>query len=175
LADVTKTLNERGERYGDFASHAKITQGIKDVFIASPKWMTLTPSMKEGLDMVAHKIGRILNGDPTYADSWHDIAGYAKLVEDELVDGSWAEAATAPTPPAADPRISLTAKPIALKAETIVAPAPAAVPTLPAPTAPETPAPVAPVAPAAVAPVAPAKLAPASPVTAVRPVTPKAD
>ena len=34
--------------------------------------------------MILHKIGRILNGDPNYADSWHDIAGYAKLVEDEL-------------------------------------------------------------------------------------------
>ena len=24
------------------------------------------------------------NGDPNYADSWHDIAGYAKLVEDRI-------------------------------------------------------------------------------------------
>ena len=34
--------------------------------------------------MIFHKIGRIVNGDPNYADSWHDIAGYAKLVEDRL-------------------------------------------------------------------------------------------
>jgi hypothetical protein len=34
--------------------------------------------------MVVHKIGRILNGDPHYADSWVDIAGYAKLVADRL-------------------------------------------------------------------------------------------
>lgn len=34
--------------------------------------------------MIAHKIGRILNGDPNYADSWIDIAGYAKLVADRL-------------------------------------------------------------------------------------------
>lgn len=34
--------------------------------------------------MIFHKIARILNGDPNYADSWVDIAGYAKLVADEL-------------------------------------------------------------------------------------------
>jgi hypothetical protein len=34
--------------------------------------------------MIAHMLGRILNGDPDYADSWHDIAGYAQLVADRL-------------------------------------------------------------------------------------------
>jgi len=34
--------------------------------------------------MIAHKIGRIINGDPDYDDSWVDIAGYAKLVSDRL-------------------------------------------------------------------------------------------
>lgn len=34
--------------------------------------------------MIAHKLGRIINGDPNYSDSWHDIAGYAKLVADRL-------------------------------------------------------------------------------------------
>ncbi len=47
-------------------------------------WIRLSFSQREALEMIAHKIGRILNGDPDYADSWHDIAGYAKLVEDEL-------------------------------------------------------------------------------------------
>ena len=40
--------------------------------------------MREALFMIAHKIGRIVNGDPWYADSWVDIAGYAKLVADRL-------------------------------------------------------------------------------------------
>jgi hypothetical protein len=34
--------------------------------------------------MILHKIARIVNGDSNYADSWHDIGGYAKLVVDEL-------------------------------------------------------------------------------------------
>ena len=47
-------------------------------------WDRLTCSQKESLEMVVHKIARILNGDPNYADSWHDIAGYATLIDQEL-------------------------------------------------------------------------------------------
>jgi hypothetical protein len=41
---------------------------------------------KEGLHMILHKIGRIVNGDPDYVDSWLDIAGYATLVADYLTE-----------------------------------------------------------------------------------------
>lgn len=82
--DVSATLTSRGSRYGAFTSHAAITQQLKDVMRATPGWEKLSPSQKEALEMNAHKIGRILNGDPNYADSWHDIAGYASLVDKEL-------------------------------------------------------------------------------------------
>lgn len=83
--DITETLSERGSRYGSFEEHARITQNIKAAMKDSPNWDKLHPNMKESLEMLAHKAGRILNGDPLYHDSWHDIAGYAKLVADELV------------------------------------------------------------------------------------------
>ena len=82
--DIETTLAGRGSRYGSFAEHARITQSIKDAMIASPNWSKLAPDQRESLEMVAHKIGRILNGDPDYHDSWHDIVGYAKLVADRL-------------------------------------------------------------------------------------------
>ena len=82
--NVEQTLKDRGTRYGDFEGHAKITQGIKYAMINSPNWPALPDDMKEALEMVAHKIGRILNGDPSYRDSWHDIIGYTKLVEERL-------------------------------------------------------------------------------------------
>lgn len=82
---IDKVLEERGSRYGDFPDHAKITQNIKRAMYASPNWPTLSDDKKEALEMIAHKIGRILNGDPDYADSWTDIVGYAKLVEDYLI------------------------------------------------------------------------------------------
>lgn len=34
--------------------------------------------------MIFQKISRIVNGDPDYADNWHDIQGYARLVEERL-------------------------------------------------------------------------------------------
>jgi len=82
--DIKKTLEERGTRYGAFPEHAVISQALQAVMRATPRWKELQPFQKEALMMFAHKVGRILNGDPNYADSWHDIAGYAQLVVDEL-------------------------------------------------------------------------------------------
>lgn len=78
------TLAERGKRYGSFVGHSEITQKLKLAMSSHAGWGRLDADQKEALEMVAHKIGRILNGDPNYADSWHDIAGYAKLVDDRL-------------------------------------------------------------------------------------------
>jgi hypothetical protein len=82
---IDSTLAERGQRYGSFISHAEITQSLKDAMHTAPKWGQLADDQKEALEMVAHKIGRILNGDPNYHDSWHDIVGYSKLVADRLL------------------------------------------------------------------------------------------
>lgn len=81
---IEKTLDERGKRYGTFVGHARITQALKQIMQESPKWKELADDQKEALEMTAHKIGRILNGDPNYDDSWVDIAGYTKLVADRL-------------------------------------------------------------------------------------------
>lgn len=84
MEDIAQTLVERGNRYGSFVGHSIITQGMKAVMATAPKWSALEPDQKEALEMIAHKMGRILNGDPNYHDSWHDIVGYAKLVADRL-------------------------------------------------------------------------------------------
>lgn len=87
--NVDATLAERGSRYGKFINHADATQQLKDVVRGhmGEKWYRLLPDQKEALEMICHKIGRIVNGDPDYHDSWHDIAGYAKLVADRLETG----------------------------------------------------------------------------------------
>lgn len=77
-------ITERGTRYGKFKDGADIMQLLKDTMRDVDGWNNLTASQKEALDMIQHKIGRILNGDPTYDDSWKDIAGYAKLIVNEL-------------------------------------------------------------------------------------------
>ena len=81
---VDATLTERGNRYGKFKDHAELSQKLKEAMYCTDGWECLSADMREALEMIQHKVARILNGDPTYADSWHDIAGYAKLVDDRL-------------------------------------------------------------------------------------------
>ena len=86
---INAILLERGTRYGPFKGHAEITQKIKRVIkeaVDKNENHPLSWSQEEALEMIAHKMGRILNGDPDYKDSWVDIAGYAQLVADELTE-----------------------------------------------------------------------------------------
>lgn len=81
--DVQEILSQREERYGNFLQHSRITQALKSVLQENQR-LPLDADMQESLDMICHKLGRIANGDPSYADSWVDIAGYAVLVADRL-------------------------------------------------------------------------------------------
>jgi len=83
---IADTLDERGRRYGLFTGHAQVTQELKQVISENLmiREKALAPDQKEALDMICHKIGRIINGDENYDDSWIDIAGYAKLIADRL-------------------------------------------------------------------------------------------
>lgn len=82
---IEATLAERGKTYGDFTDHAWVTQKLKNVMKAHPNWGRLEDIHKEALEMIVHKIGRVLNGNPNYADNWHDIEGYARLVYERVV------------------------------------------------------------------------------------------
>ena len=78
------TLSERGGNYGPFTTNAIISLSMKNMFQRTPAWNQMAPDQQEALHMIAHKIARILNGDPNYIDSWTDIQGYARLVEARL-------------------------------------------------------------------------------------------
>jgi hypothetical protein len=59
---VMGTLEERGNRYGKFSGHASIAQQLKLVMHNTSNWdNVLKDSQRESLDMIAHKIGRILH------------------------------------------------------------------------------------------------------------------
>lgn len=81
---VRAILDERGKRYGAFEDHAAVTQRLKHAMHSHSNWGALWPHQKEALEMIVHKIGRVLNGDPDYLDSWQDIVGYAQLEVDIL-------------------------------------------------------------------------------------------
>lgn len=82
--NTEEILKERGSRYGSFTGHANITQNLKDILRAGHSYSGCTHAQIEAMEMICHKLGRIVNGDPNYADSWVDIAGYATLVSDIL-------------------------------------------------------------------------------------------
>lgn len=82
--NITTTLQERGNRYGSFFDHANIAQNTKNYWQDMPGWARMKNDQRQALEVIADKIARILNGDPNYVDNWHDIQGYAKLVEDRL-------------------------------------------------------------------------------------------
>ena len=81
---MSKLLEQRGQNYGDFSGQASISQGLKDVARNGVQYDSLKPFQKESVEMILHKIARIVNGNPIYIDSWRDIIGYSQLVVDEL-------------------------------------------------------------------------------------------
>lgn len=80
---VDEILKERGGNYGDFHTQANLSQTLKAIVnqhYNSVHGEAMPNFMAESLAMICHKIARIVNGNPIYADSWQDIAGYAQLV-----------------------------------------------------------------------------------------------
>lgn len=77
-------LPARQSKYGPFVTQAELAQLLKEGMRTAPQWARLEPYKKECLDMVAHKISRILNGDSNYLDSWVDIVGYTTRVIESI-------------------------------------------------------------------------------------------
>lgn len=87
MSDINKTLDSREGNYGRFEFQAHKSQKLKEVMRDCHEWPELSASQREALDMIQHKIARILNGKGSdYSDNWHDIAGYATLIERELLE-----------------------------------------------------------------------------------------
>lgn len=115
MTDVNATLKSRANTHGNFKDNGLIMQLLKNTMRMNgrnwphPTVMTggnpvsisehstgysnlgtalLSFEQCEALDMIQHKIGRILSGNPNEPDHWHDIAGYATLVENILRTGN---------------------------------------------------------------------------------------
>jgi hypothetical protein len=79
---VGAVLDQRGVDYGQFKHGAELMQSMKRLVSdhAQKHGKTFADDQWEALEMIIHKIGRIVNGNPDKVDHWIDIAGYAKLV-----------------------------------------------------------------------------------------------
>jgi hypothetical protein len=81
---IDAILIEREKTHGPYVVKAKIIQDLKCAMELADGWDNLNDMQRESLHMIAHKIGRILSGDPNCVDHWDDVAGYARLVSKSL-------------------------------------------------------------------------------------------
>ena len=77
-------LQTRGGTHGVFEESAEFVQQVKDTMRQCTNWYELSEDKREALDMIQHKVGRVLHGDANFKDHWTDISGYARLIEKEL-------------------------------------------------------------------------------------------
>jgi hypothetical protein len=77
---TNSAVPNRDHQHGGLDAVGITSQQIKDSMREGINWKTnsLHPAAKESLDMIAHKIARVLSGsDPHDFQHWEDIAGYA--------------------------------------------------------------------------------------------------
>jgi hypothetical protein len=85
---LEQILQDREADYGQFKMLAKLSQDLKEVVARQYKWGEMPPNHKESIEMILHKISRLVNGNSHKADTWLDIAGYATLVASEIMKES---------------------------------------------------------------------------------------
>jgi hypothetical protein len=87
MADVDTILESHEPTHGHFPTQGHFAQELKEMCRRSPNWHSMSYYQREALEMIMHKASRILFGTSNEIDHWDDIAGYAKLVSNELEEG----------------------------------------------------------------------------------------
>ena len=82
--DERNIVDHRAETHGDFASNAKVSQKLKTVVRESAHYENLTYEEREAIDMILHKIARIVSSRVHFIDHWRDLIGYSELVVRKL-------------------------------------------------------------------------------------------
>lgn len=72
-------IPNRDQQHGGMEAVGRLAQIFKAHMRDGRNWSDLTDGEAEALDMIAHKIARILSGaDPHDRQHWEDVAGYAQ-------------------------------------------------------------------------------------------------
>lgn len=82
---IDDTLNERQSQYGCFEDVAFATENIIGI-LKRCGYDNMPNTHKMAMYMIVSKMARLVNGDHNHLDSWHDIGGYSKLIEN-LIGG----------------------------------------------------------------------------------------
>lgn len=73
------TLPNRDGQHGGMDAVGEVAQDLKDTMRVGRNWDRLSRAHREALDMIAHKLSRILSGaNPHDPEHWEDVAGYAQ-------------------------------------------------------------------------------------------------
>jgi len=86
--DTNALLLDRAKSHGDFRVQFAIDQSLKNICREYMGPNTHTAVQVTVIEMICHKLSRVLCGDPGFADHWDDIAGYAKLASKEIALGT---------------------------------------------------------------------------------------
>lgn len=83
---VSDTLKQRANVHGNYVESASFKDLVLNECIncKTGNWEKLGPAGRQAIHMIIEKLGRIMYGDPLFSDHWHDIAGYATLMDNYL-------------------------------------------------------------------------------------------
>lgn len=87
LSKVGDTLNIRELTHGSYIDNSALSEALLDLCkgkLVDTNFEAMSSDQKYSITMFCYKMARILVGNPNHSDSWHDIAGYATLVDNRL-------------------------------------------------------------------------------------------
>lgn len=90
MIDIKDVIAQRQNVHGDWADNARLSQAFKAIIRyelqqrAARGQPPLTDMMVDSLEMIVHKIGRILSGDAAEPDHWLDLEGYPRITRERL-------------------------------------------------------------------------------------------
>lgn len=77
-------LDSRLKTHGEYGKFAEAEQTLQAAMRKTEGFQKLSLTQVSVLNMIQHKIARILTGSPDHLDHWRDIQGYAQRALDEL-------------------------------------------------------------------------------------------
>lgn len=86
MSNVNETLKQRGAVYGDYKGGSEFRANVMQLI--KNRYAEVNGKLLDALHMVylydiVNKLSRLAS-TPDHIDTWHDIAGYATLVEEAL-------------------------------------------------------------------------------------------
>ena len=82
IIKLTPAVIDRQATHGEFEFFSSVSQNLKGILRSAEP--DLTDAQVEALEMICHKMARILTGNPNHKDHWEDIAGYAARISEKL-------------------------------------------------------------------------------------------